>query len=346
MLKSATYPYDTVNSKDFLDRDFGCHFHFNGQETDDEIAGMGNIMTAEFWEYDTRLGRRWNVDPITKPWESVYAVFSNNPIVYVDPSGLTSEEPKMKKGEDGVMTQKNGKPFPLKEVVIRPKPLENAECTSEPTPAPPVNKPSEDNEGKIREYRSYGWSVEENNAVCKFMLGGCATAISGGLVGVFGAGAGYFGRGAVNSSYDALSQYTANGFDASKINATSVVAAGLLPTTFGGHAFKNLISAGAIVNLGGNVSIYGVTHQDLSFVMATASIGLVFDRGGAYLEGLAKVNSPYLTRLYSLSYKPKLALQLTKYETGLGVGSFFSNFGGKVGLGATGNALQNLNEPK
>lgn len=31
-------------------------FSFNGQERDDEIAGEGNIITAEFWEYDTRLG--------------------------------------------------------------------------------------------------------------------------------------------------------------------------------------------------------------------------------------------------------------------------------------------------
>lgn len=35
-------------------------YAFNGQERDDEIAGQGNIMTAEYWEYDARLGRRWN----------------------------------------------------------------------------------------------------------------------------------------------------------------------------------------------------------------------------------------------------------------------------------------------
>ncbi|MDZ4667997.1 MAG: hypothetical protein SGJ00_08945, partial [bacterium] len=33
-------------------------FGFGGQERDDEIAGIGNTMTAEFWEYDARLGRR------------------------------------------------------------------------------------------------------------------------------------------------------------------------------------------------------------------------------------------------------------------------------------------------
>ena len=63
-------------------------FGFNTQERDDEIAGVGNIMTAQFWEYDSRLGRRWNVDPVKKHWESPYATFANNPIYYRDPEGL------------------------------------------------------------------------------------------------------------------------------------------------------------------------------------------------------------------------------------------------------------------
>jgi RHS repeat-associated protein len=43
--------------------------------------------TAEYWEYDARIGRRWNVDPIGKAYESPYACFSNNPISYTDPKG-------------------------------------------------------------------------------------------------------------------------------------------------------------------------------------------------------------------------------------------------------------------
>ncbi|MFN9319572.1 MAG: hypothetical protein ACK58Q_03225, partial [Chitinophagales bacterium] len=39
------------------------YFGFNGQEKDDEVYGAGNLNTAEFWEYDTRIGRRWNTDP-------------------------------------------------------------------------------------------------------------------------------------------------------------------------------------------------------------------------------------------------------------------------------------------
>jgi RHS repeat-associated protein len=62
-------------------------FGFNTQERDDEIAGVGNIMTAQFWEYDSRLGRRWNVDPVKKPHLSLYSVLSNNPIRKIDIKG-------------------------------------------------------------------------------------------------------------------------------------------------------------------------------------------------------------------------------------------------------------------
>jgi hypothetical protein len=57
-----------------------------GQEKDDEI--FIGAYTAEYWEYDSRLGRRWNVDPVVKPWESGYATLHNNPLFFIDPLGL------------------------------------------------------------------------------------------------------------------------------------------------------------------------------------------------------------------------------------------------------------------
>ena len=65
----------------------GYRFGYNTQEKTDEIAGPGNHNTATFWEYDGRLGRRWNIDPVTKPWESLYACLSNNPMGFIDPNG-------------------------------------------------------------------------------------------------------------------------------------------------------------------------------------------------------------------------------------------------------------------
>jgi hypothetical protein len=62
-------------------------YGFNTQEKDDEVYGAGNLNTALFWEYDTRIGRRWNIDPVKKMFQSNYSVFSCNPIWKIDPNG-------------------------------------------------------------------------------------------------------------------------------------------------------------------------------------------------------------------------------------------------------------------
>jgi RHS repeat-associated protein len=67
-------------------------YGFNGQEKVDEIAP--GHYTAEFWEYNSKIGRRWNIDPITYPWQSTYSCFNNNPIFFIDPLGLQGEDPK------------------------------------------------------------------------------------------------------------------------------------------------------------------------------------------------------------------------------------------------------------
>jgi len=77
-------------------------FAFNGQEKTDEISGVGNHTAALYWEYDTRLGRRWNLDPKPVAWESGYAVNKNNPLWYSDPLGdlgKNGEERRKEKAE-------------------------------------------------------------------------------------------------------------------------------------------------------------------------------------------------------------------------------------------------------
>jgi hypothetical protein len=52
---SATdyYPFGmTMPGRSFNSGDY--RYGFNGQEKDDEIAGIGNSYTAEFWQYDSR----------------------------------------------------------------------------------------------------------------------------------------------------------------------------------------------------------------------------------------------------------------------------------------------------
>ena len=86
LLKSTTTPDD-------------YRFGFNGQEKDNEIKGIGNSNTAQFWQYDTRLGRRWNLDPVDQVNVSNYAAFLNNPIFYTDHLGNTAKGVNKKDAE-------------------------------------------------------------------------------------------------------------------------------------------------------------------------------------------------------------------------------------------------------
>ena len=62
-------------------------FGFGGQEKETEITNTDSHYSAEYWMYDSRLGRRWNIDPVKKQHESSYATFANNPMWFVDPLG-------------------------------------------------------------------------------------------------------------------------------------------------------------------------------------------------------------------------------------------------------------------
>ncbi|WP_165761327.1 hypothetical protein, partial [Niastella koreensis] len=66
-------------------------FGFNGQLMNNDVkGGLGNSYTAQFWEYDSRIGRRWNLDPSPSIGTSQYSAFMNNPIRLIDPLGDTA----------------------------------------------------------------------------------------------------------------------------------------------------------------------------------------------------------------------------------------------------------------
>lgn len=52
-----------------------------------EWAGLGNHNSALFWEYDTRTGRRAELDPKPRVGISGYSTFASNPILYPDVLG-------------------------------------------------------------------------------------------------------------------------------------------------------------------------------------------------------------------------------------------------------------------
>lgn len=82
-------------------------YGFNGQEKTDEISGSGNHNTALFWEYDTRTGRRWNLDPKPTVGISDYACFNDNPIWNTDVNG---DKPGTGDGDDKKKTASTEKP--------------------------------------------------------------------------------------------------------------------------------------------------------------------------------------------------------------------------------------------
>ena len=73
-------------------------YGFQGQEQSDELDQNGNSYTAEFWQYDAVIGRRWNVDPVDKEWESGYATLNNNPISMIDINGDNASDHYDKNG--------------------------------------------------------------------------------------------------------------------------------------------------------------------------------------------------------------------------------------------------------
>lgn len=77
-------PGRTLNSDSY-------RYSINGQEKTPEIAP--NTTTAEFWQYDARIVRRWNIDPKPNVSISPYNCFAGNPIWLTDVKGDTLDIP-------------------------------------------------------------------------------------------------------------------------------------------------------------------------------------------------------------------------------------------------------------
>jgi RHS repeat-associated protein len=95
-------------------------YGMNGQEKDNEI--FQGAYTAEYWEYDSRIGRRWNIDPIDQISISNYACFANNPIYATDAAGSNTNTPisNPETGDKVGGATYNGENWDLNEVKITP----------------------------------------------------------------------------------------------------------------------------------------------------------------------------------------------------------------------------------
>jgi len=124
------YPFG-MQMKTYQADSNGYRYGFGGQEMDDEIAGQGNSYTADYWQYDARLGRRFNIDPLTSdyPWQSPYACFNNNPMYFNDPLGLQGESDKPKSSSHEVSAKETLTSIAAQYDNVSPQDIINANST-------------------------------------------------------------------------------------------------------------------------------------------------------------------------------------------------------------------------
>ena len=92
-----TYSADVVSATDYypfggqmpgmVKNSESYRYGFQNQEKQTEITGTPSHYSAEFWMYDSRIGRRWNLDPRPITGISNYATFGNNPLLFIDENG-------------------------------------------------------------------------------------------------------------------------------------------------------------------------------------------------------------------------------------------------------------------
>ena len=68
-------------------------YGYQGSEKDNEVKGKGNSYTTFFRGLDPRLGRWLSIDPLASsmPWQSPYCSMDNNPIMYNDILGDSTD---------------------------------------------------------------------------------------------------------------------------------------------------------------------------------------------------------------------------------------------------------------
>lgn len=83
------YPFGMqMPGRNYTQPNSNYRYGFNGQEKTPEI--FEGSTTAEYWEYDSRIGKRWNLESLTAKYPSLspYVVLRNNPISVIDPDGM------------------------------------------------------------------------------------------------------------------------------------------------------------------------------------------------------------------------------------------------------------------
>ena len=118
MLTTSKYtPFATLSiaTRYFCNSKSGYFFRFNGKEKDSETYGDGNALDFGARIYDSRLGRRWNVDPVHQKFPTItpYNALGNNPMYFIDPNGdeldVPADDAQAKKDLKSLTRSQNSK---------------------------------------------------------------------------------------------------------------------------------------------------------------------------------------------------------------------------------------------
>ena len=117
MQRNDYYPGGmTQPGRKFTQGNADYKYSINGQEKSDELGD--GLTTAEFWQYNSRIGRRWNVDPVLKVGESPFMAFAGNPIWFTDKLGNDTTRYYSNSGKP-LMTVGNGKPGYYRVMIVK-----------------------------------------------------------------------------------------------------------------------------------------------------------------------------------------------------------------------------------
>jgi hypothetical protein len=257
-------------------------YGMNGQEKDDEV--FQGAMTAEFWEYDSRIGRRWNLDVVPQTAISDYACFRNNPILFYDQNGAEATDTRLFDRKSGKQVGYN-KDAMGKEYIVDDYGTKNKDgsFTHGKTVTPEDRQAVNNNATKVDNALSY--SRNTSNIMNEFSKGACIGAVAlaaapllpyalpaigeGGL-------STYFGGAALRTSIDAAAQMAANNGDVTKLDVGDALMSGFL-------------SPGGSAVLGGAVDIRPFAAKDQPILrVAGVNKGVgesAFDAGAKFIFG-------------------------------------------------------------
>jgi RHS repeat-associated protein len=356
----------------------GYRYGFNGKEVDTEVKGDGNQQDYGMRPYDPRLGRLISVDPLTKkfPWYTPYQFAGNNPIRNIDFLGGQPEDfmenwirMTIVDGKTGVEARSvidmHGRDYRVIYDKVTQKAWFIHEGNNgqyeywEHNPGANQQQMITSNSGRKNngQWKSFETKNQQDDArrarVAGEFVEGFSTAIFLGAAAGAAAPAAssalsalstsYAGRGVINATIDAGSQLIANGGNINDLNLTSIGASLALPNvkSFSGILFKNTISEGLQFNSGdGYIGFFGEGVNNTN-VFINIGIGAVLDKTSASLQNLnSGVTNATLGRWNNLSYKPKFADKLQRFQRNQTVENALNSSAGQATVGALSNLLQ------